>query len=660
MKIIKVIILIFFMCEVNPLLAQKNTYSTLNIHASYIDTEYKGEVIYIDITDNDENEVLFFTKFGYLIQGKVENNSLNLHTSLFYEDLIIIKKVIKLSTEKYIIITLDGVFEFNSKSLSTHRIKIPFNSVIYFYEKNQVQRCIVKSNATEFILYENNGKWREIKKYKIEEDLFDLYLDTGKIAYVTWSGRILIENFNSKGKIIDIQVGLVQDVSFSTEEINILTNKNLIKIDYNGKEIKKVEETKGFSISASNDQSEILVGEAFDDFSIYDTTFKKNAFEGTKQQKINATKDTFKLPNDSGSVIQLDLNTFDTLIQREKSSILAIDVANDTLMAANSKNELTINDLSTFPYKTQQTSLVSYEVANLGPYLPPLGIVTNLKYAPSINHVVYTTINGHTAIKYWNLYNNKQGCTVFGFSPNAFELSNDGTLMYYTDGGVLVYETVHPFLKGKSRYKKRFKHKYTNTKETLAEVKVNSECSIYNNLLVGISPSGAPIIWNIKKHRLTKYTVNIKSSFVKFISEDRILIIDINNNPFEWNLSTNSLEKLLIALPSQFKKIEFYKDHIIIFSHSGIYVWKENKNKYLLKKHLFPIDNQVFTDISVYNNKLYVSSGKYDSEKIKLISEGYITNRNENYYISYIKEYANNQFFICTSNGLIKFIDFSI
>jgi hypothetical protein len=522
MKIIKVIILIFFIYKVNPLLAQKNTYSTLNIHASYIDTEYKGEVIYIDITNNDENEVLFFTKFGYLIEGKVENNSLILHTSLFYEDLIIIEKVIKLSAEKYIIITPDGVFDFNLKSLSTNRIEIPFNNIIYFYEKNQVQRCIVKSSETEFMLYENNGKWREIKKYQIEEDLFDVYLDTDKIVYVTWSGTILIENFNSKGKIIDIQVDLVQDVSFSTKEINILTDKNLVKINYDGKKIEKVEETTGFSISTSNGQSNILVGEAFDDFSIYDKTFKKNTFENPKKQKVNVTKDAFKLPNDIGSIIQLDLNTFDTLIQREKSSILAIDVANDTLIAANSKNVLTINDLSTFPYKTQQTSLIRDDAANLGPYLPPLGIVTNLKYAPLINHVVYTTINGHTAIKYWNLHNNKQGCNVFGYSPNTFELSNDGTLMYYTDGGALTYRTVHPFLKRKSRYKKRFKHKYTNTKETIANVKAHSDCSIYNDLLVAISPNGTPIIWNIKKHRLTKHTVNIKSSFVKFISEDKI------------------------------------------------------------------------------------------------------------------------------------------
>ena len=519
----------------------------------------------------------------------------------------------------------------------------------------------MKSNSTEFILYEKDEeKWREIKRDKIDEDLFDVYITTDKIVYVTWSGRILIQGIFSKEKTINIQVGLIQDVSFSTKEINILTDESLIKIDYDGKEIERIKQTLGFSISKSNKQNQTLVGEPYDNFSIYDDNLKKIISHQTETQKSNIENSVFELPYDEGSIIELDLNALDTLIHERKSSVLAIDVSDKLLIEANAKNELIARNILVYPWEINTRSIVSDDIANLGSYLPPLGIVTNLKYSALTNHIVYTTINGHTAIKYWNLNNNKQGIVIFGESPNSFELSDDGTLLFYPYNYKLEHITVKPFFKKQSKYRYLFKHKYSNTTGILMDIKASSNCSVYNDLLISINPKGEPIIWNVKKDKLTNHLVDIKASYVKFISKEKVFIISVENKSFEWNLSTDSLKELSIRIPKQFKKIEFYKKHIVILLSDEIYIWEEKENKYSLKKHLFPLNGQVFTDISIGKNKLYISSGKYNSEKIKLISEGDITTKNENYYVSYIKEYNNNYFFICTSNGLIKFFDCSL
>lgn len=656
----KTVLTCFLICCYTLTHCQQTSVVSLPVNTYYLDADYKGEIAHIAFLEKDT--VLFFTKFGYVILGKIENEELNVYKSISFDELVLIDKVQQINAHTFFFMNSDGVFKFDAISFFLEKIEIPLDDILLYKEEdNGNKTCVIKSNKNEIALYNyKNNNWSLKKRYKLTSGIFDVYLEKDKLIYIDRSGEVCIYHLKNKKVIFKKNVGLFHYVDFSPNEMVILQQDKLLRVGYNG--VITEQETSYDAMSAvfSNNGTNILLGKSFKNFEILKRNGgKKYEYGKTPIIQAEEQKQTkFYLKKDTGSIVKIDLGNYVEIRKERKYSVLAISSSDDLLIEANSKNELTSSDIKDTLWKIKHSTLVGFDkISRYVATPPPADLIWELEYSPNTNYVVYSS---ETRMKYWNLKNNRQRLIVDGYGTDFMNLIDDGSILFYKKNDVVEYSTVASSLRKKSNYKSLFKYDDSVTRESINRAySTNKYIFSSQQKLLATIENGKILIWNIAKQKVLNKINQFDAKHIKFTDKEELLIIDKTNTAYLFNLKTNSYETSKMKVPANFLKMEanISTFTIAFMSRNTVELWKKEGTDYVFKKRLKAERGQRFNDISMNNQDLFIASGLYNTEEIlEKINLKYTNNFTERYYVSYLKEHPNKPYVILTtSNGMIKF-----
>jgi hypothetical protein len=632
------LLILFVIFLPNTLISQ--VYSNpiqLGLEIHYSGNDYKGDIAYIDI-QNDE--VIIFTTFGTVISGYIQDDVLHLNrddAKLFNLNIDKVKKV----DEQYFAWNEKKLYNIDLRNNMLIPIISPKGEILDISRDSTSFICLIKSKDNSIKLYQSDlvKEWVRLKKFLVEktDNIYKSEVLNGTTMIITYSGHAFIENENISKNFIK----QIHDFKLTDKYIIVSYHDTVAIWNHNGEQLFEKEIPYVLSLNMTYDDM-FFVG--CDDNSFRLLNYELEEITGFVIPK-EASKKYENHVNERGELISIDLVSKDKKLYPRDYAVLKMDIEDNILIEANSANELSYLQLPTF--QTIQKVIIGDDDIDMT-YFPPLGRVTGIEYIKEINTVVYTTKNGHAAIKRWDLSTNKQRIIIFGVIATDFEIVNNGKVIYYINEHQLRRQIASNLYTDYDKYFKKWKK---NKTQLSAYNNITVLASMDNTLVMGNS-NGEVVFWNSLKNKEIKRIKVTDNSIrkMKYISKNELMVMDKKGVIYLVTNKENLVKKLNFGISENIKMFLGTSEYFVFVAENNL-VSVFDRNFNTLQQT--PFKEGDINDCAIYNNQLFIGYTLFSDTNINLEFQ-YKTK--PFYYTTSAQQTSDRKFVIVgCSNGIISF-----